>query len=573
MKNIVLLSDGTGNSAGKRNKTNVWRLYQALDLHDRNQIAMYDDGVGTEEFLLPRLLGGAFGWGLSRNVIELYKFLCRNYEKGDKIYLFGFSRGAFTVRILAGLIAMRGLRTGFTSERDLDEFVNQAYYVDYHEEYWQYQITRPIYWLRCWRYRKRKWYKNNNKYKTNIEFIGVWDTVSAYGLPVEEIRILWDKLIYPLRFKNRKLNKKVLKACHALSIDDERLTFHPELWDESKETDPDRIEQVWFPGAHGDVGGGYPHHDLALVSLDWMISKIKNLGLKFRTDLVIEYSKLQNWNGKQHDSRSGFGSLYRYKPRNIEAICRKAESKVLFMLCNEVDNKGKLTCLPKIHRSVFERIKAQVVPYAPTGLPAKYQVVDKICNPATGSKLPTYESPSQARARHLAMNLALDVIFWRCLLYYTFLVVIMAFAAFPVLVAWEDVAPCTSTRISCLLDPVCKLAKAITPGIADYWITALCRNPICALVLFIILVALISAKRYTSAITFDRATSAWSYMKWGKFSCTYTTITSRLRYCWVGNFGKFVRKVWWCLIFLIIVFAILIAVYQTVLYLHYCFDC
>ena len=111
-KNIILLSDGTGNSAAKRNKTNVWRLYGALDLHRHDQIAFYDDGVGAQQFWLFKLLGGAFGWGLKRNVKELYKYLCRNYEEGDRIYLFGFSRGAFTVRILAGLVAECGVVTG-----------------------------------------------------------------------------------------------------------------------------------------------------------------------------------------------------------------------------------------------------------------------------------------------------------------------------------------------------------------------------------------------------------------------------------------------------------------------------
>ena len=125
MKKIVLLSDGTGNGAAKRNKTNVWRLYRALDLHGNDQIAIYDDGVGTQQFLLFRLLADAFGWGLKRNVIELYKFLCRNYETdhteegSDKIYLFGFSRGAFTVRVLGGLIAECGLVEDFHSEREL----------------------------------------------------------------------------------------------------------------------------------------------------------------------------------------------------------------------------------------------------------------------------------------------------------------------------------------------------------------------------------------------------------------------------------------------------------------------
>jgi Uncharacterized alpha/beta hydrolase domain (DUF2235) len=108
-RNIVLLSDGTGNSAAKLNKTNVWRLYQALDLGGDDQIAFYDDGVGTAGFRPLQLLGGAFGWGLSRNVRDLYEFLCRHYRKGDQIYIFGFSRGAFTARSLAGLIAKCGI--------------------------------------------------------------------------------------------------------------------------------------------------------------------------------------------------------------------------------------------------------------------------------------------------------------------------------------------------------------------------------------------------------------------------------------------------------------------------------
>ncbi len=109
MKRIVLLSDGTGNSSAKLFKTNVWRLYQSLDMDtDSNgvrQIACYNDGVGTSAFKPLALLGGAFGWGLKRNVLHLYDFLCQQWEPGDQIYIFGFSRGAFTGRVLAGLIA------------------------------------------------------------------------------------------------------------------------------------------------------------------------------------------------------------------------------------------------------------------------------------------------------------------------------------------------------------------------------------------------------------------------------------------------------------------------------------
>src|SRR6202047_441684 len=118
-RNIVLLSDGTGNSAAKVWRTNVRRTFEALDLSGNDQIAIYDDGVGTSSFKPLAILGGAFGYGLKRNVLNLYKFLCRNYQDGDQIYAFGFSRGAFTIRIVVGLVLNQGL-VKFSNEGELD---------------------------------------------------------------------------------------------------------------------------------------------------------------------------------------------------------------------------------------------------------------------------------------------------------------------------------------------------------------------------------------------------------------------------------------------------------------------
>jgi uncharacterized protein (DUF2235 family) len=109
MKNIILLSDGTGNAASSIWRTNVWRVFESIDLTGSDQVAIYDDGVGTSSFLPLALLGGAFGWGLKRNIVDIYKFLCRNYQNEAKIFAFGFSRGAFTIRILMGLVASEGL--------------------------------------------------------------------------------------------------------------------------------------------------------------------------------------------------------------------------------------------------------------------------------------------------------------------------------------------------------------------------------------------------------------------------------------------------------------------------------
>src|SRR5215204_6352641 len=129
-KAIVLFSDGTGNSSAKLFKTNVWRLYEAVDLGPpaegkRPQISYYDDGVGTSSFKPLAALGGAFGWGLKRNVLDIYRYVCRNYQDGDDIYAFGFSRGAFTARLVIALIAAEGLVRSET-EAELERKTREA---------------------------------------------------------------------------------------------------------------------------------------------------------------------------------------------------------------------------------------------------------------------------------------------------------------------------------------------------------------------------------------------------------------------------------------------------------------
>ena len=558
MKNIVLLSDGTGNGAAKRHKTNVWRLYNALDLHHSHQIAMYDDGVGSQEFLLFKLLGGAFGWGLKRNVIELYKFLCRNYVAGDtgmpsdKIYLFGFSRGAFTVRVLAGLVDECGLWTTFSSESDLHEFAYRSY-ATYRKKYKGFRLSRLLAGIRDCLPGKRRVIKHR-VVKPEINFIGVWDTVDAYGLPVDELAKLWDWFIFPLRFEDKKLSKKVLKACHAVSIDDERHTFHPVLWDESKQCTPGRIEQVWFPGVHSDVGGGYPRHDLALVSLDWMISKVEKrtanpFGLIFLPDLRAEYRRRSDWNGIQHDSRAGLRAFYRYRPRNIEALLAKAGAK------------GAKGVPPKIHRSAFERIRGRVVPYAPTGLPAKYDIV------ATRGVPPPFETAQEATARQSAMNRALDIVFWRRWLYRAFLATTLMLVASPVILDWKVDAPCTG--VDCVLEPMCELAKGVLPDFAASWVAALCQNPIWLALLAFLYAAWSVVKRFATARTFERAAEAWSYVKKSKAPTAWKpTVTSWLRAVSAGITGHVMRCAWWCLFSTMILGAIVMAVDRTAFHIR-----
>ncbi|MFQ5714657.1 MAG: DUF2235 domain-containing protein [Candidatus Scalinduaceae bacterium] len=379
-KNIVLCSDGTGSKGMQKRGTNVYKLYEAVDLHRHKkvpplakQIAFYDDGVGTESIKLLKILGGAFGWGLSRNVRQLYAHLVRTYNVGDPIYLFGFSRGAFTVRTLAGVINTCGIlnRTNFKKDSDIVKEVKRLYR-DYRSKY------KRIFSRKLTKYeikeRAAAFRKKYGGVDATIKFIGVWDTVDAVGAPIDEIAKFINKFIYPFKFVDSRLSpeNKVEKACHALSIDDERLTFHPVMWDErvvedeegeedkeGKEDKKDRIEQVWFAGVHSNVGGGYPKHGMSLVSLDWMMSKAEVAGLKFIDHDRELYHDRRNVTDKLYDSRSGMGVYYRYKPRDFggDKFCEK------------------YGITPKIHNSVIKRIKQRTEGYAPGNIPFDCEIV------------------------------------------------------------------------------------------------------------------------------------------------------------------------------------------------------
>jgi uncharacterized protein (DUF2235 family) len=305
---IVVWSDGTGNSSAKVWRTNVWRTFELLDLTGPDQVARYDDGVGTSSFLPLALLGGAFGWGLKRNVIDLYKFVCRNYPSkvdeshpAPKIYGFGFSRGAFTIRVLVGLILHQGLAP-YHSEEDLHVRARSAYRAFRAEEFHSIlrieTIFRAIrdaaFWLVDKILRRERPKSSDNRKVNEIEFLGLWDTVAPYGLPIDEMTRGVSQWIWPLELPDRVLRGQVQRACDALSIDDARTTFHPVLWTEEGEervarrengirlTAKERISQVWFVGAHANVGGGYPDDALAHIPLYWIMREAHERGIKFK---------------------------------------------------------------------------------------------------------------------------------------------------------------------------------------------------------------------------------------------------------------------------------------------------
>jgi uncharacterized protein (DUF2235 family) len=422
-KAIVLFSDGTGNSSAKLFKTNVWRMYEAVDLGPaasdrRPQIAYYDDGVGTSSFKPLAVLGGVFGYGLKRNVLDIYKYACRNYKEGDDLYAFGFSRGAFTIRLVAALIAEQGLVTS-TDEGQLDRLARCSYR-DFRKCWLPRRLQWPTKLARAIRDRftgQRK-YTNAVNHKPDIRFVGVWDTVSAYGGPIVEMTRAIDNWIFPLSMPDYQLSTKVQCARHALALDDERDAFHPLLWDEvhenalvagkvpgEKQVGADRLQQVWFTGMHSDVGGGYPDESLSYVSLLWMMEEAEKErngqpGLRTLEIIKARFRALASSAGPLHDSRKGVASYYRYQPRRIAGWLQPVDPRTYGLRDPQIRDdhnrqKGLLTSV-KVHESVIARIARGTDRYAPITLPEKFIIFPP---QAQGENMPQVDSVETQKVR------------------------------------------------------------------------------------------------------------------------------------------------------------------------------
>jgi uncharacterized protein (DUF2235 family) len=378
-KNIILLSDGTGNSAASPQKTNVWRLYRALDLTNENpavrQIASYDDGVGTSQFRPLALLGQAFGFGLAHNIRDLHAFLSRNYKASDdgtdddkpRIFAFGFSRGAYTIRLLIDFVSKQGL---VDSELPEEEFHRQI--MSRWGEYCRGFVRSRVSSLKsnavltaAERLKERDEFekrrarlRDDKRPVPDFEFVGLWDTVGAYGLPFEELQALLPLAALP----DRRLSPVVRCAYHALSLDEERRSFTPILWDEGGSVESERIHQVWFPGVHASVGGGYPKDGLAYVSLRWIVHKAATLGLKFHDLHVKEINDQANAHDQMYNSRAGVAGYYRYSPRPVSALSNDPFNGV------EIHRS-------KLHESALRRISGGRVSYGPIGIPSDFDLV------------------------------------------------------------------------------------------------------------------------------------------------------------------------------------------------------
>jgi uncharacterized protein (DUF2235 family) len=313
-RNVVVCCDGTWNEPdelrhGIPAPTNVSKLALAVAATDGAdpQLTFYEPGVGTAPG--EHLTGGALGYGISRNICGCYRFLAGNYRPGDRLFLFGFSRGAYTARSLAGLIRNCGIL------KDDDPSRVDAAYAFYRDRT---SRTHPS------SIASRLFREGNSLPEEPIHFIGVWDTVGALGIPTDfpawhtmsEHLHGWERL---WGFHDTQLSAQVTNAVQALSIDEQRAAFTPTLWTQDPGAPASqKLTQVWFAGVHSEVGGGTDDTALSDIALLWMARQASLAGLVFAESQpgsgwpeVKIAATAPDYAGELHDSRHGFYELER----------------------------------------------------------------------------------------------------------------------------------------------------------------------------------------------------------------------------------------------------------------------
>ena len=335
MKRLVVCADGTWNvrdqidrKTQKRHATNVTKVARAIlprTADGIDQVVFYHDGVGTH-WGLDRITGGAFGTGLESNIRELYRFLVYNYAAGDELFLFGFSRGAFTVRTLAGFMNRYGLLAKG------DDFFVPDLYACYVKGRDPASIAQDVLFRRM----------RPPQPCPPIRFVGVWDTVGALGAP-GFLGQLFKRGAF--KYHDVALNDHIQNACHALAIDERRVPFRPNIWSRPAGWQG-HLEQAWFAGVHCNVGGGYSPDGLANEALHWLVGKAERLGLAVDADYLLPFRPC--FNSVLNDSMTLWYRAFGAYARPIGAHREAGE---------------------EIHRSVLDRIGLQECNYAPGNLP------------------------------------------------------------------------------------------------------------------------------------------------------------------------------------------------------------
>jgi uncharacterized protein (DUF2235 family) len=354
-RNLILCLDGTSNQYSATN-TNVIKLYAMLDRARNDQLSYYQPGIGTipppgvwgrfKSWFLTRL-DLAIAWLLSQHVTDAYRFLMRYYQEGDSVFIFGFSRGAYTARAVAGMLYKVGLLT-----QGNEELIPFAWDIFKREDDrtladgFRKTFCRPV----------------------QVHFLGLWDTVSSVGWA-------WA----PKHFQFTQNNPGVNIVRHAVALDERRAYFVQNLWGNQPPTD---IEQVWFPGVHCDIGGGYAENEsgLSAIALKWMVGQAETAGLFVNQQMkatVLPQRDVPGANyvapcagGPLHESLKGWWWLAEFIPKRYrDPSANFATRWMIHAGRHRHVNDGA-----KIHQSVFDRTKL-VSTYQPTNLPSQYQRV------------------------------------------------------------------------------------------------------------------------------------------------------------------------------------------------------
>jgi uncharacterized protein (DUF2235 family) len=411
MKNIVICCDGTGNEISE-NISNVLKLYRMMRKTGKtepHQIVFYDPGVGTLARPDPwrklwqdtiTILGLATGYGLDDNVLAAYEFLVDNYDEGDAIYLFGFSRGAYTARVLAGLIHKVGLISpqqvnlagaGLTAYKQFSSQAQPASGLDLRqfgggEADPTGPLTKDDQAAQFARILSARW--------PTIRFVGVWDTVASVIVPRPD-RFYWPSM-EELAFT--QANQSVKAFRQAISIDERRRMFRLKPWDEGQtfmknrfsqtnNAEPQDCLQVWFAGVHNDIGGGYPEKEsgLSKFPLLWMIDEAVKCGLAVdprtvnqlawgvqRKDSPFSYVAPDIMQAP-HDSMTGGWRLLEWLPRRDKYKEWKSRRSFLGHYIPDAEPRP----IPDnafVHESVVKRMQA-VPEYRPVNMPSRYQII------------------------------------------------------------------------------------------------------------------------------------------------------------------------------------------------------
>ena len=410
-KNIVICCDGTGNEINS-NLSNVLKLFRVL-VKDEGQRVYYHPGVGTIglQSTWQRLkqeaygvFGLATGAGLDEDTLAAYRFLCETYQDGDRVWLFGFSRGAYTVRILAAFIHVIGLLP--PDQLDLAGYALSAY--KNASEKSHSSDTSKTFLDDAWHFRRVA-----GGHIIPIEFMGVWDTVASVIVPRH------DKFLLDLQtLAYTRTNPSVKKFRQAMSIDERRRMFRLNRWiepqkyrsnpfDPSTAVDQD-VRQVWFSGVHGDVGGGYPEtkSGLSKFPLLWMIDQAEAAGLRVDLTMVdhLVWGLARPGSGhvyvapdataQLHVSLEGAWWILEYLPKQEK--WKEWPDRKCYLGCYIPDAEPRP--IPEgaiIHRSVLERM-AKVASYRPINMPSSYAIEEMPGAPVAGGR--AGPAPSAAAA-------------------------------------------------------------------------------------------------------------------------------------------------------------------------------